>query len=78
MSEMTQRMKWLLAKDPMFFTEVTWDFGMLLGIKARFPYNSPLRNDILEIEYLAGIKAPIDLELEMRRAIMKYFYGGND
>lgn len=62
----------ILKRDVTAFGEFEYDFSLILGIK-RFARKSKFKDRIEFIEAQSRAREPIDLEMELRKAVLDHY-----
>lgn len=63
-----------LKKRPEALTELKYDYTELLELKRKSRKGTNLHNNILTVEYMTKNKFNINLELEIRKVILNYYF----
>lgn len=63
-----------LKKRPEALTELKYDYQELLEFKRKTRKGTKLHNSIVTVEYMTKNKFNINLELEIRKVILNYYF----
>lgn len=64
----------ILNRDPKGLENITYDYTLLTSLFRRAPQNTRLYSDLNRIMYYAEQRKNINLELELRKAVMAHYF----
>lgn len=64
----------ILNRDPKGLEEIVYDYTLLMDLFRRAPQNTRLYSDLNRIMYYSEQRKNINLELELRKAVMAHYF----